>query len=457
MAYNPNNPNGQATMANSAPVVVASDQSAIPVSQSTATNLKTQAESYQGGTAVGSGNPLQVTLANTGANATAVKVDGSAVTQPVSAASLPLPTGAATAAKQPALGTAGTASADVITVQGIASMTALKVDGSAVTQPVSGTVTANAGTNLNTSALALESGGNLATIKTNTDNLALSQASTTSGQKGNLILGAVTTSAPTYTTAQSNPLSLTTAGALRTDSSATTQPVSGTVSITANSAVNVAQVGGTAVDTNSGNKSAGTMRVVLATDQPSLTNALSVSNSGTFAVQAAGDIAHDAVDSGNPVKIGAKAIAHGTNPTAVAAGDRTDLYANRAGIPFSIGGHPNIVTIRANYTSAQTDQAIVTVSAGSKIIVTQIQAVCDAANTADVAVRVGFGGTTTPTTTGVVLTHPGIKSGSGSGISRGDGSGILGIGADGEDLRITSEDPTSGSLDIMVSYYTIES
>lgn len=55
----------------------------------------------------------------------------------VSAASLPLPTGAATAAKQPAFGTAGTASADVLTVQGIASMTALKVDGSAVTQPVS--------------------------------------------------------------------------------------------------------------------------------------------------------------------------------------------------------------------------------------------------------------------------------------------------------------------------------
>lgn len=58
---------------------------------------------------------------------------------PVSAASLPLPSGAATAAKQPALGTAGTASTDVLTVQGIASMTPLKVDGSAVTQPVSGT------------------------------------------------------------------------------------------------------------------------------------------------------------------------------------------------------------------------------------------------------------------------------------------------------------------------------
>lgn len=45
----------------------------------------------------------------------------------VTAASLPLPTGAATAAKQPALGTAGSASADVITVQGITSMTPLSV------------------------------------------------------------------------------------------------------------------------------------------------------------------------------------------------------------------------------------------------------------------------------------------------------------------------------------------
>ena len=47
----------------------------------------------------------------------------------------------------------------------------VKTDGSGVTQPVSGTVTANAGTNLNTSALAVESGGNLASIKTNTDKI----------------------------------------------------------------------------------------------------------------------------------------------------------------------------------------------------------------------------------------------------------------------------------------------
>ena len=54
------------------------------VTQATATNLRSASETYQGGTAVGSANPLQVTLANTGANATAVKIDGSAVTQPIS-------------------------------------------------------------------------------------------------------------------------------------------------------------------------------------------------------------------------------------------------------------------------------------------------------------------------------------------------------------------------------------
>ena len=58
-------------------------------------------------------------------------------TQPISAASLPLPSGASTSAKQPALGTAGTPSTDVLSVQGAASMTALKTDGSGVTQPVS--------------------------------------------------------------------------------------------------------------------------------------------------------------------------------------------------------------------------------------------------------------------------------------------------------------------------------
>lgn len=88
---------------------------------------------------VASGNPLPVTgtvaVTNAGITTIAGAVSGSEMQ--VDVVTSALPTGAATAAKQPALGTAGTASADVITVQGIASMTALVVDGSGVTQPVS--------------------------------------------------------------------------------------------------------------------------------------------------------------------------------------------------------------------------------------------------------------------------------------------------------------------------------
>lgn len=48
------------------------------------------------------------------------------------------------------------------------------------------------------------------------------------------------------------------------------------VALPANQSVNVSQLNGTTTDTNSGNKSAGTLRVVLATDQPALTNKLLV-------------------------------------------------------------------------------------------------------------------------------------------------------------------------------------
>lgn len=164
---------------------------------------------------------------------------------------------------------------------------------------------------------------------------------------------------------------------------------------------------------------------------------------------------HDAVDAGEVVGVGMRAIAHGTNPTAVAAADRTAWYANRAGVPFVIGGHPNTVTLRANYTAANTDAAIVTVAGGLKIVVTRCSVMCHKANTVNVAVVIGFGATTTPTTTGVVLAHPGIAPG--GGVVEGVGAGILGTGADGEDLRITSGVPTTGSIDVVVSYYTIES
>lgn len=58
-----------------------------------------------------------------------LQVDSNGVIQ-ISALSLSLPTGAATVAKQPAIGTAGTPSVDVLTVQGAPSMTPISVSAS---------------------------------------------------------------------------------------------------------------------------------------------------------------------------------------------------------------------------------------------------------------------------------------------------------------------------------------
>lgn len=54
------------------------------------------------------------------------------------------------------------------------------------------------------------------------DNLVLTQGSTTSGQNGALVMGAVTTSAPSYTTGQTSPLSLALDGSLRVSGAAGT-------------------------------------------------------------------------------------------------------------------------------------------------------------------------------------------------------------------------------------------
>lgn len=101
----------------------------------------------------------------------------------------------------------------------------------------------------------------------------LAQGSNTAGQTGTLAQGATTTAAPSYTTGQTNPLSLTTGGLLRVDGSGATQPVSGTVTADAGTGtfdVNLVQVLGTATAVNTGNSDAGTQRVVLASDQPTV-------------------------------------------------------------------------------------------------------------------------------------------------------------------------------------------
>lgn len=132
----------------------------------------------------------------------------------------------------------------------------------------------------------------------------------------------------------------------------------------------VTTIAGTAPDVNSGNKGSGTLRVVLATDQPALTNALKVDASATTqpvsgtvtASNTAGDIANDGADSGNPVKVGGVAR---TAPTGVSTtGDRVnamfDLYGKlivRESLREDLGNQQTSINASTSETTIVTADA----------------------------------------------------------------------------------------------------
>jgi len=169
----------------------------------------------------------------------------------------------------------------------------------------------------------------------------------------------------------------------------------------------------------------------------------------------AGDVSHGTADSGNPVKTGAKTIAFGTNPSAAAAAARTDLYANRHGIQFVLGGHMAPVTKSASYTTTQTNAAFLTPASGKKIVLLGISVFSDTANADVLECRVGFGATTISTTAAVIY-HPGIAKG--SGVVFGYAGGVVATGATDEVLRITIIGIVGADeLTLSVLYFEIES
>jgi hypothetical protein len=181
-------------------------------------------------------------------------------------------------------------------------------------------------------------------------------------------------------------------------------------------------------------------------------------NTASDGASVSGDVAHSGIDAGEPVKVGFKAIDIDTDPIEVAEDDRTDWYSTRLGVPWVLGGHPNMLNASINVTDgdgAQTNAAIITVATNVAIVVTHIAVTADNANTVDVQCRVGFGTTTTPAEDAAkqVLNHPGIAPG--SGVIIGSGAGIIGQGVSNEDLRVTCADPVSGSITINVTYFTI--
>lgn len=155
--------------------------------------VTTTAPSYTTGTYA----PLSLTLVGN------LRVDGSSVTQPISASTLPLPTGAATSA--------------------------LQTTGNTTLTSISGQLPAVLGQGTMAQSLAVVIASNQSAIPVS-GTVAISQfyaqGATTAAEVGPLMQAAATAAAPTYTTATTNPLSLTLAGALRVDGSAVTQPIS---------------------------------------------------------------------------------------------------------------------------------------------------------------------------------------------------------------------------------------
>lgn len=183
-------------------------------------------------------------------------------------------------------------------------------------------------------------------------------------------------------------------------------------------------------------------------------------NAGTGDRNVVGNVANDAVDSGNPVKQGFKAAQFAADPDTVSADkDRVDSISTPQGIQWVLGGHPNIITREYMTTAVQTnDDMIGAVAAGSHIVLTEIEVLVSDATSVTPQVRIGFGATVVPaepasgaSVAGVVLSHGGIASG--SGVVRGSGAGAIAVGGDGEELRITNAVPTSGKITVIFSYY----
>lgn len=255
---------------------------------------------------------------------------------PISVASLPLPSGAATAAKQPAIGTAGTASADVLTVQGIASMTALKVDGSDVTQPVS-----------------------IAAAVAITDNS-----------------GSLTVDAPVGT-----PVYVRLSDGT---SAISTLPVS-LASVPSHAVTNAGTFAVQAAQS-------GTWTVGLSAAQ-TLATVTTVTTCSTVTTLTGGGVAHDGVDSGNPVKVGGRAVAGLSGATLVAAADRSDLVTGTDGA-LIVRGIPleDIVSGVASITDGSSTSVIAAQGSGVKVYLTDVTIANTSATAVTVDIRDGAAG-----------------------------------------------------------------
>lgn len=182
---------GQKTAANSAPVVIASDQSAIPVTGTFFQAIQPVSQS-------GAWTTGRTWTLSSGTDS--VNVGNFPATQAVTQSTSPWVSNISQFGGSNVVTGTGTGGAGIprVTVSNDSNVQATQ-SGTWNINNVSGTVSLPTG----------------ASTETTLAKLTQTQGSTTSGQSGPLMQGAVSTNAPTYTNGQTSPLSLTTRGDLR--------------------------------------------------------------------------------------------------------------------------------------------------------------------------------------------------------------------------------------------------
>jgi hypothetical protein len=262
---------------------------------------------------------------------------------------------------------------------------------------VTGSVTANAGTNLNTSALALETGGNLASVKTAIELLDDSVATIASASPAKGIAAAG------HDGTNARLLKTDTSGELQVDVLTLPALVAGTANIGDVDILSIAagdnNIGNVDIVTvpaplslTGGGVEASALRVTLANDS---TGVLSVDDNGGSltidgTVTCVGSAAHDAAVSGNPVLVGVEA--RDTLGTVVATGDVVRPVANRYGHLLVTAPVPSHATSNGTPITTTTTSVIAAPSAGNHLRVLRIHMSNGGATATWVAVRDGASG-----------------------------------------------------------------
>lgn len=309
----------------------------------------------------------------------------SANPMPVTASSLPLPTGAATAANQ---------------ASEVASLSS--IDGK-ITACNTGAVVVSSG--------ALTTLGTVTTVSTVTNLSQMAGAAIAMGT-GVRSSGTQRVTIATDDVVPASQSGTWTVGISSAQTLATVTTV-GTVT-------NLSQMAGVAIAMGSGVRSSGTQRVTIATDDVvpasqsgtwNIGTVTTVTTCSTVSTLTGGGVAHDAVDSGNPHKVGGRAVSSLASATMVAAADRADFVTDLDGAQIVRLNRPagdHLQERVTNTDGAATALTVFGATAGAFNVITGLSICNTSATNGTIDFRDGTGGAVLytlpiPANSGVVM------------------------------------------------------